>query len=138
MTVTRRLWLALGVLLTLSFTVLLWVGGEIHRQAPPMPERALDANGTTLYTREDIETGRQVWQSIGGQQLGSVWGHGAYVAPDWSAGWLHREASALLDVWARKEHAAANFGALDAGTQAVRDRLGAAQPVPGAPDAVQG
>ena len=33
-----------------------------------------------------------MWQSIGGQQLGSIWGHGSYVAPDWSADWLHREA----------------------------------------------
>ena len=51
-----------------------------------------------LYTRADIETGRQVWQSIGGQQLGSIWGHGALVAPDWSADWLHREALAMLDL----------------------------------------
>jgi nitric oxide reductase subunit B len=123
MNVNRRLWIALGALLALSFAVLLWVGGEIHRQAPPVPERLVDANGATVYSREDIETGRQVWQSIGGQQLGSVWGHGAYVAPDWSADWLHREAVALLDVWAQREHGL-DYAALDAGTQAaLRERL---------------
>ena len=53
-----------------------------------------------LYTRADIEQGRQVWQSIGGHQLGSIWGHGSYVAPDWSADWLHREATAWLNVMA--------------------------------------
>ena len=42
-----------------------------------------------------------MWQSICGQQLGSIWGHGALVAPDWSADWLHREATAWLDVRAR-------------------------------------
>ena len=47
-------------------------------------------DGKVVYTRQDIETGRQVWQSIGGQQLGSIWGHGAYQAPDWTADWLHR------------------------------------------------
>ena len=36
--------------------------------------------------------GQQAWLSAGGQQLGTVWGHGSYVAPDWSADWLHREA----------------------------------------------
>jgi nitric oxide reductase subunit B len=46
-----------------------------------------------VYTRADIERGRQVWQSMGGMQLGSIWGHGGYVAPDWSADWLHREAT---------------------------------------------
>jgi len=29
-------------------------------------------------------------------QLGSIWGHGAYQAPDWTADWLHREASGAL------------------------------------------
>ena len=63
---------------------------------------------------DDILTGQQVWQSTGGQQLGSIWGHGAYQAPDWSADWLHREAMALLDVWAAREHGAP-YAALDAG-----------------------
>ena len=47
-------------------------------------------------TKEQILDGQQVWQSTGGQQLGSIWGHGAYQAPDWSADWLHRESTALL------------------------------------------
>jgi nitric oxide reductase subunit B len=54
-----------------------------------------------VYSRADIELGRQVWQSIGGQQLGSIWGHGALVAPDWSADWLHRETLAWLDLHSR-------------------------------------
>jgi len=97
---TRRLWTGLGILLVASFGVLLWAGTEIFRAAPPMPDRVVDENGTLIYTRADIQRGRQVWQSIGGMQLGSIWGHGGYVAPDWSADWLHRELVALLDRWA--------------------------------------
>ncbi|RPI58249.1 MAG: nitric-oxide reductase large subunit, partial [Lysobacterales bacterium] len=89
---TRKLWLGLGSLLVLSFAVLLFMGGEIYRQAPPIPDRVVSEDGTLLYTADDIQTGRRVWQSIGGMQLGSIWGHGGYVAPDWSADWLHREA----------------------------------------------
>jgi len=100
---TRKLWVGLATLLIASFAVLLWVGGEIHRQQPPMPEQVVGPKGEVVFTRKDIETGRQVWQSIGGQQLGSIWGHGGYVAPDWSADWLHREAEAVMDVWARRE-----------------------------------
>jgi nitric oxide reductase subunit B len=44
-----------------------------------------------------------VWQSLGGQECGTVWGHGAYQAPDWSADWLHRESMAMLDAWAMAE-----------------------------------
>ncbi len=94
----RKLWLGLGVLLFVSFAVLLWVGSEIHRVMPPIPAAVVTTDGQTIYTRADIEKGRQVWQSIGGHQLGSIWGHGSYVAPDWTADWLHREALAWLDV----------------------------------------
>ena len=94
----RKLWIGLGTLLFASFAVLLWVGSEIHRLMPPIPAAVVTPEGTTVYTRADIEKGRQVWQSIGGQQLGSIWGHGSYVAPDWTADWLHREALAWLDI----------------------------------------
>src|SRR6185436_9558452 len=48
--------------------------------------------------------GQNLWQSMGGMQQGSIWGHGSYVAPDWSADWLHREAVALLELLARAEY----------------------------------
>jgi nitric oxide reductase large subunit len=38
------------------------------------------------------------------QPAGHRWGHGAYVAPDWSADWLHREAMHIADAWAREQH----------------------------------
>jgi len=103
MSTSRRLWIALALLLAGTFSILLWMGGEIHRNAPPMPERVVASDGTLLFTREDIEQGRIVWQSIGGQQLGTIWGHGALVAPDWSADWLHREAVGLLDLWSTRD-----------------------------------
>ena len=79
---------------------------------------------TSIYTREDIELGRQVWQSMGGMQLGSIWGHGAYVAPDWSADWLHREAAGVLDLWAQRERGVARYADLPEEQQATfRARL---------------
>ena len=97
---TRKLWIGLTVLLVASFAVLLGIGGEIYRQAPPLPERVVTEAGEVVFTADDIELGRRVWQSAGGMQLGSIWGHGGYVAPDWSADWLHRELIAILDGWA--------------------------------------
>jgi nitric oxide reductase subunit B len=114
---TKRLWIGLAVLLVSSFGVLLWMGNTIFRNAPPMPERVISADGKVLFTRADIEKGRQVWQSFGGMQLGSIWGHGSYVAPDWSADWLHREAVETLEIWARQS-GATSFDALSAEQQA--------------------
>lgn len=60
-------------------------------------------SGMVLFTSQEIKDGQNVWQSIGGQEIGSVWGHGAYVAPDWSADWLHKETLFLLDKWSKKD-----------------------------------
>ncbi len=121
---TRKLWLGLATLLVVSFGVLLWAGTEIFRTAPPMPEKVLSESGQVVYTRADMEKGRQVWQSMGGMQLGSIWGHGGYVAPDWSADWLHRESVALLDMWARADGGMATYAQLpDEEQAALRSRL---------------
>jgi len=101
-----KLWLTLGAVVGGAFFVLGFFGREVYRQAPPIPALVVTASGTTLMTQEQILDGQQVWQSIGGQQVGSIWGHGAYQAPDWSADWLHREALALLETWSQAEHRA--------------------------------
>lgn len=88
----RRLWWGFGIVVVLSFAVLGYYGGEIYRQAPPIPERVATADGQVLFSGQDIKDGMNVWQSMGGQETGSIWGHGSYVAPDWTADWLHREA----------------------------------------------
>ncbi len=117
MSTTRKLWLGLATLLLASFGLLLWVGKVIHQQAPPLPDAVVTSSGQVLYTKADMQRGRQVWQSIGGQQLGSIWGHGALLAPDWSADWLHREATAMLELLARDQDVG-SFAALDASQQA--------------------
>ena len=117
MTYSKKLWLWLDGIFILSFAILGLIGREIYVKAPPVPASVVSATGTTLFTRDDIQNGREVWQTLGGMQLGSVWGHGGYVAPDWGADWLHREASTMLDNWARNE-GANNFAALGLEEQA--------------------
>jgi nitric oxide reductase subunit B len=94
---TRKLWLIFLAVLTVSFAVLLIFGREIYHQAPPVPEKVMRSDGTIIFTGTDIREGQNVWQSIGGHELGTIWGHGSYVAPDWSADWLHREAVFMLN-----------------------------------------
>jgi len=94
----RRLWIIFIVGMVVMFGTLLYFGGQIYQAKPPIPASVQTASGQTIYSREDIELGQNVWQSMGGMQQGSIWGHGSYVAPDWSADWLHREAVALLDI----------------------------------------
>lgn len=100
---TKTLWISLALVTLLSFSVLLFFGSEIYRLKPPIPEKVVTVDGELLFTAQQIRDGQNVWQSIGGQQVGTVWGHGAYLAPDWSADWLHREAVFMLDSWSVKE-----------------------------------
>ncbi len=100
----RKLWTALILVIVGSFLVLGYFGRQIYRQAPPVPAQVVTIDGRVLFTGQDIRDGQNVWQSLGGQELGTVWGHGSYVAPDWSADWLHRECTWTLDHWAQAEH----------------------------------
>jgi nitric oxide reductase subunit B len=100
----RKLWWALIAVLGVTFCVLGWFGREVYRQAPPIPQQVQSADGSLLFTDEDILDGQTAWQSVGGMQLGSIWGHGAYQAPDWTADWLHRELTAWLDLAAQQTY----------------------------------
>ncbi|ODU25805.1 nitric-oxide reductase large subunit [Sphingopyxis sp. SCN 67-31] len=103
----RKLWWTLIAVLVVTFGVLGVSGVEIYRKAPPIPAEVVSASGELLMTRDDILAGQAAWQSTGGMQLGSIWGHGAYQAPDWSADWLHRELTAWLTIAARETYGAA-------------------------------
>ena len=118
MNTSRRLWRWLGAIFLLSFGVLGWMGREIYLAAPPIPQQVVQTDGVVLYTGEQVQRGQQAWLSAGGQQMGSVWGHGSYVAPDWSADWLHREVLALREILAQKLYQT-RFDYLGTGEQAL-------------------
>jgi nitric oxide reductase subunit B len=119
----KKLWLIFIGIFVFSFAVLGWVGTEIFRQAPPIPREVVTTEGQVMIAAEDISNGQNVWQAMGGMESGSIWGHGSYVAPDWSADYLHREALFILDEWSQKEFAKgyANLGSEQQAT--LRQRL---------------
>lgn len=98
MTKYYKLWWTLIAILIFTFGLLGYFGKEVYRAAPPIPEQVMSEQGAVLMTRDSILEGQTAWQSVGGMQLGSIWGHGAYQAPDWSADWLHRELMSWLEL----------------------------------------
>ncbi|MBX7187272.1 MAG: nitric-oxide reductase large subunit [Vicinamibacteria bacterium] len=99
----KRLWIALAVVMVFSFGVLGWIGSRIYQEMPPVPDRVVTTDGAVVVPEGAILRGQNVWQSMGGMQVGSVWGHGSYLAPDWTADWLHGEATFMLDEWAKAD-----------------------------------
>ena len=108
----RRYWLAFFAVLVVSFAVLGWTGLRVYQQAPPIPDRVVATDGREVIPPGAISAGQNVWQAMGGMEVGSIWGHGSYVAPDWSADWLHREATFILDEWAHARYRK-TFASLD-------------------------
>lgn len=99
----KRLWWALLGVVAVTFSLLGYYGTEIYREAPPIPAAFVSESGKVLTTEEQILDGQTAWQSVGGMQLGSVWGHGAYQAPDWTADWLHSELVSWLNLAAEDQ-----------------------------------
>ncbi|MEO8368086.1 MAG: nitric-oxide reductase large subunit [Candidatus Solibacter sp.] len=100
----KKLWIAFALVLVISFSVLGWIGTRIYQQMPPIPNQVVATDGTVVIPAGDVGRGQNVWQSLGGMQVGSIWGHGSYVAPDWTADWLHREAMFVLEEWSATEY----------------------------------
>lgn len=119
----KKLWIIFICIFIFSFSILGWVGTEIFRQAPPIPREVVTTDGKVLIPAEEIMNGQNVWQAMGGMQVGSIWGHGSYVAPDWTADYLHREILFILNDWSRKDFGG-DYDALNSEQQAVlRQRL---------------
>src|SRR5512138_1087391 len=100
----KKQWLAFWGVIVISFLVLGWAGTRIYQEKPPIPATVSTTSGETVIGPGQITEGQNVWQSLGGMELGSVWGHGSYVAPDWTADYLHRECVFILNDWAQTEH----------------------------------
>ena len=77
-------------MLAMSFGVLLFGGYLMNKEKPPIPRAAVTTGGETVFAEQDVVEGQNYFFSRGGQHMGSIWGHGAYLAPDWSADYLHR------------------------------------------------
>jgi len=99
----KKLWISFAVVFVASFSVLGWIGTRIYQQMPPIPAQVISTDGSVVVADGDVGRGQNVWQALGGMEVGSIWGHGSYVAPDWTADWLHREATFVLNDWSTAE-----------------------------------
>ena len=91
---------ALLLTMVCGFTILIWLSARTYRDAPPIPDRVVTPSGETLFTGGDIRVGQQVFLKYGLMENGTVWGHGAYFGPDFSAEYLHALAVCTADVLA--------------------------------------
>lgn len=99
----RKLWMSFTAVIVVSFAILGWIGSRVYQEAPPVPDTVVTDEGAAIVATGEISQGQNIWQAMGGMEVGSIWGHGGYVAPDWTADWLHREAEFILNRWSSDE-----------------------------------
>jgi nitric oxide reductase subunit B len=97
-------WWRIGVVLTIlaGFTLLIFISAKAYREAPPIPERVIGPSGESVFTGRDILEGQKVFLKYALMENGTIWGHGAYLGPDFSAEYLHTLAVHAAEMLARK------------------------------------
>jgi nitric oxide reductase subunit B len=103
--------------MVVGFALLIAITVLGYKNAPPIPGNVVDANGNSLFTGADIRAGQGVFLKYGLMDNGSVWGHGAYLGPDFSAAALHQMGLDAADALAHGQYGK-SFADLDARAQA--------------------
>jgi nitric oxide reductase subunit B len=83
--ISSRLKFYFVTMLVVSLIVALIGFFYTKKDLPPYPNQVVSEGGKTLTTKDEIMAGQQVWQKYGLMDLGSVWGHGTYRGPDFTA-----------------------------------------------------
>src|SRR5436190_17464092 len=96
--VISRLWLQ-GVILTFifGFAVLGYLALRVYQDHAPVPGKVVSETGEVVFTGEDVLEGQEAFLTFGLMEYGSVYGHGAYLGPDFTADYLHRQAELMLE-----------------------------------------
>ena len=92
---------ALGTMAA-GFAVLILLTVKAYENAPPIPGKLVNPAGNVVFTADDIVAGQQVFLKHGLMDNGTIWGHGGYLGPDFSAQSLHILALDLADRIARE------------------------------------
>jgi nitric oxide reductase subunit B len=112
--------IASAITMVLGFAILILLTIRAYQDAPPIPARVVDDAGAVIFTGDDVSSGQEVFLRYGLMSNGSIWGHGSYLGPDFSAQYLHNW---TLDVAERlsQDRFGRSYGALDADARAEVD-----------------
>jgi nitric oxide reductase subunit B len=80
---------AVIIVMIVGFSVLIYLTVNAYRTSPPIPAQVKSENGDVIFTSQDVQAGQAVFLKYGLMDNGTVWGHGAYLGPDFSAAYLH-------------------------------------------------
>lgn len=94
----------LVIVLVLAFSGLIFGGYLVYEEKPPIPAQTMAADGSVLFTEDDVRGGQAVFLRYGIMDVGSIFGHGAYLAPDFTADYLHNMGLQVQKYYAQKNY----------------------------------
>ena len=94
---------AVIIVMIFGFAVLSILTAQTYTNAPPIPRNVVDETGKVIFTKQNIEAGQDVFLKYSLMEHGTLWGHGAYLGPDYTAAYLHKEAEIVQGVIAQKK-----------------------------------
>jgi len=92
------------IIVLVGFGVLIWLAADAYKIAAPIPDRVIDPAGTVVFTGDDVRGGQEVFLKHALMENGTLWGHGAYMGPDFSAQYLHGLAEETADALSRQHY----------------------------------
>ena len=104
---------AAAIVLVFGFFIMGVLTYYTYHDEPPIPEVVKAANGSTLFTRADVTAGQQIFLSNGLMEYGSVFGHGAYLGPDFTTEYLHHAALSSIEFYGGTDSDAAHRRTID-------------------------
>ncbi len=88
-----RVWVQVTALVLLfGLAILGFLGFRAYTADPPIASEVRTAGGEVVYTGDDVRAGQALFLREGLMEYGSIFGHGAYLGPDFTADYLHRAA----------------------------------------------
>ncbi|MCE5185877.1 MAG: cbb3-type cytochrome c oxidase subunit I [Planctomycetaceae bacterium] len=95
-----KLWFQVSVLTFIAgFSVLGYLAYLVTAEHPPIPKTVQTPDGTILFTADNVMAGQNLFQQYGLMQLGTIFGHGAYLGPDFTAQYLHRASIDMFEYY---------------------------------------
>jgi nitric oxide reductase subunit B len=96
-----KVWFQASIIVLLcGFFVMGLLAYRTYTGEPPIPAKVVGPDGSVLFTGDDVTRGQEVFLRNGLMEYGSIFGHGAYLGPDYTADYLHRAALIAIDQYA--------------------------------------
>ena len=83
---------AVVVVMLLGFFIMGMLAYYTYTEEPPIPDRVVDQSGNVLFDGKDVIAGQELFLRNGLMEYGSIFGHGAWLGPDYTTDYLHRAA----------------------------------------------